>query len=228
MFAKSPAPGRSKTRLARGGIGELAAAELSAAFIGDLAARLGADPRWRLVVHHPVDDDATRLRELVPPGVAVAPEPVLTPPPRDLGVAMTDAMVYHLERGAERVALLGSDVPHLPVGALAAAFEALADADLVVGPDDGGGFCLVAMKQPLEVLRPTVEDGPIVWSAGTDCAEIGRRATRAGLRWVEVEGMYDLDTPAELQRLCDDLTAGRVPASDLPRTVQWLTAQGLL
>lgn len=219
LLAKPPLPGLVKTRLI-GPLSPTAVAELYAAFVADLVARLATGP-WRLTVVHPPGADGAALGVLADGAAEVRPEPVLTAGPRDLGVAMRDSIAGALSDGAARVVLIGSDVPQLPRDVVAEAFEALREFDLVLGPDTGGGFYLFGARRPPELLTPA-GGGPIAWSAGTDYREVTERARALGLSVAEVKELYDIDGPMDLDRLRAELAAGRLNPADLPRTAAWL------
>jgi rSAM/selenodomain-associated transferase 1 len=101
-----------------------------------------------------------------------------------------------------RVIAFNADSPHLPAGALEAAFTALEHNDLVVGPCDDGGYYLVGAKQPHAGLF----DGGVM-GRGTACATLLGEAARRGLRvGLNVEH-YDIDVPSDLARLAQELSA---------------------
>ncbi len=110
----------------------------------------------------------------------------------DLGVRMSCAIADALTRAPAAI-LIGTDCPAQGVAALAAAAAALADADVVLGPAEDGGFVLVGARIPVRF------DG-VRW--GTGHALPDTRATLAGarVRWVELPLSWDVDEPADLAR----------------------------
>jgi glycosyltransferase A (GT-A) superfamily protein (DUF2064 family) len=96
--------------------------------------------------------------------------------------------------------LLNADSPTLPVEYLTTAFAALEQADLVMGPCDDGGYYLIAARQPYEWLF----DG-VAYDSSHICEQTIARARHGGLRVATVPRWYDVDTPAELERLCQEL-----------------------
>jgi rSAM/selenodomain-associated transferase 1 len=198
-MAKHPAPGRVKTRLAAT-LGAERACALYRAFVLDLAERLDAlayDVTW---AYWP----------------ATAPFATLLPRARcwpqrgaDLGERMANAVA---ECGGPAV-VIGADAPHVPAARLEEAVGALAaDADLVLGPADDGGYYLIGLRAP----RPPVFTG-VPW--GTDRVLAETLARAGGLRTLLLEPCFDVDTPADLTRLSGVLTRGDVA---LPRTAALL------
>jgi len=199
VMAKHPAPGRVKTRLAAT-LGADRACALYRAFVLDLAERLDALPYDVTWAYWP----------------ATAPFATLLPRARcrsqrgaDLGERMANALA---ECGGPAV-VIGADAPHVPAARLAEAVGALAaDADLVLGPADDGGYYLIGLRTP----TPAVFTG-VAWGTSRVLAETLARAS--GLRTRLLEPCFDIDTPADLARLADLLARGDVL---LPRTAALL------
>ena len=99
------------------------------------------------------------------------------------------------------VIAFNADSPHLPAGALEAAFTALANNDLVVGPCDDGGYYLVGSKEPYAGL---FDAG--VMGRGTACAMLVGEAARRGLRVALNVEHYDIDVPSDVTRLVRELS----------------------
>jgi len=156
MLAKPPLAGRVKTRLAvDGALSPAAAAGFYAACVADLTARLAGAPDYALVVCGPPGLDAAErqsLTDLLPAGVRLIEEPVSGRPPRDLGRIMEDVAFTCLGSETTRVALIGSDCALLTPDRVRAAFAALDEADLVLGPDGGGGCYLIGLRRRLPIL----------------------------------------------------------------------------
>ncbi len=227
MLAKPPVPGRVKTRLTRDGAYSAdEAARLYAACLRDATARLACPERWRLVVVHPPGEPGDALRELVDQRAEVRSEPVITTESRDLGAVIADLVAAGLEAGAGKVAVIGSDAPHLPRERIDEALARLDHDDLVLGPDEGGGCYLIGGRVPLDWLTATAAEGPVAWSRGTDHDELRRRAARRGLRCGRLPACFDLDEPSDVDRLRAELAAGTIDGSDLPHVRAVLAALG--
>ena len=117
-FTRPPAPGRTKTRLMPLLSGEECAA-LHTAFLRDIAAvcgRVDAD----LYVAYAPEGDWGILRELFPAALDLFPQDG-----EGLGERMHRALSRVLALGYDACVLIGSDLPELTEGHLAAAFAAL-------------------------------------------------------------------------------------------------------
>ena len=143
MFARRPQLGAVKRRLAAD-IGTVAAHGFYRRTLHDVAWRLGRDPRWKtwLAV---TPDSAAGAPGLwpVPPAISIIGQGV-----GDLGVRMARPL---LEFPPGPVVIVGSDIPEVEVGDVAAAFDALGNNDLVFGPAVDGGYWLVGAR-----CRPVV------------------------------------------------------------------------
>jgi rSAM/selenodomain-associated transferase 1 len=110
----------------------------------------------------------------------------------DLGARMHRALARRLPR-CERVLLIGTDAPALDAAMLHAAAQALADHDAVFVPALDGGYALVGLARP----RPELFAG-IAWSTPVVMEQTRERARAAGLRWLELPPVPDIDEPADL------------------------------
>lgn len=113
----------------------------------------------------------------------------------DLGARMADAIGRTLE-SADRVLLIGSDCPAFDPDYLARADAALrGPCDVVLGPCEDGGYALIGMKR----LHPApFVDVP--WSTAAVLEVTRARLAGAGLGWQELGLLWDVDTPADVER----------------------------
>jgi uncharacterized protein len=164
LFARAPSLGQGKRRLARD-IGDVAALRFERLMIARLLRRFGNDRRWRLRIALTPDRACTEARhwrrgiEIVPQGRG------------DLGRRMQRAIAA-VPPGP--VVLIGSDIPPIEPGHIAAAFRLLGTADLVFGPAVDGGFWLLGARR-----RPRLSPlfARVRWSSPQALAD-----TLAGLR----------------------------------------------
>lgn len=129
----------------------------------------------------------------------------------------TQVEICQAEAGAGALASLGAcgpamvisaDVPHVPIWRLRDAFTLLEDgADLVVGPCERGSWYLVAMRAPQPDLARALP------ALGAPIRPLVRRARDLGLRVAGLPAWYRLATPADLDRLSDDLRALPTPTA---------------
>jgi rSAM/selenodomain-associated transferase 1 len=140
----------------------------------------------------------------------------------DLGARMANLVTDLLEAGHSAALVTGSDLPALPAARFVEAARALAggDADVVLGPSEDGGYYLIGLTRSAPALFTDMR-----WSAPDVLAVTCARAQRLGLRVHRLPPWYDVDTPADLVRLRDDLaSAVGAPA---PGTVAWRTRRWL-
>jgi len=195
ILAKAPLPGLAKTRLAPV-LGADGAANLQARFIEHTvttaqSAAVGPVTLWVAPDrHHPAFQTiAARL------GVAVAVQPE-----GDLGARMMAAV----EAARGPAIVVGTDCPALTPEHLRAAARALVDGiDVVIIPVDDGGYGLIGMQRP----QPALFEG-MTWSTSSVMAETRRRLSRLGLSWREPARLWDVDRPADLDRLAGAGLAG--------------------
>jgi glycosyltransferase A (GT-A) superfamily protein (DUF2064 family) len=98
--------------------------------------------------------------------------------------------------GCERVAVIGSDIPHMESVWLDDAFASLDDHDAALGPTQDGGYYLLALRTPEPRLFDDIE-----WSSGRELGQTRGRASQLGLRVKEVQGTFDIDDLADLLAL---------------------------
>lgn len=186
VFARAPELGRVKTRLAS----EIGDAEALAAYrelgricwSNALAARAAGGCR-ALVAYTPRDGEDAVRAWLTGADAYVAQQD------GDLGERMLAALTAERDGGARRVVVIGTDCPTLSAGALADAFAALADADVVIGPATDGGYYLIGMSRAHRMLFADVP-----WSSAHTLAVTLGRARAAGLRVAQLHPLSDVDT----------------------------------
>ena len=122
---------------------------------------------------------------------------------------MRGAFAEHLAEGFERVVLVDSDSPTLPGQILEDACQALDQHDVTLGPTSDGGYYLIGMHR----FHAQLFEG-ITWSTPRVYAQTLAQAT--GLRVLELPEWFDVDVPADLERLRIDLE--RLPEHMAPRT----------
>jgi len=114
----------------------------------------------------------------------------------DLGDRLARAFAVAFDKGHGPVVIVGADCPTLAAQHLAAAFRALADHDLVLGPATDGGYYLIGMDR----LR-TGLFADIPWSTATVLQATMAKAQTFGLHHHLLETLPDVDRPADLTHL---------------------------
>jgi uncharacterized protein len=198
-MCKAPQPGHAKTRLAKA-IGAVAASELSACFLRDVAAAIEAVPealgRRGYVVYAPAGTEEL-LRKLIPEKFGL-----LLQAGGDLGEALFGAMRDLLLAGHDCVVLVNGDSPTLPSRFLVQAIEILRNPGdrVVLGPACDGGYYLIGLKFPHQRLFAQIE-----WGTRTVLSRTRERAAEIGLATTLLPEWYDVDDLETLGWLQDEL-----------------------
>ena len=188
MFAKYWEPGKVKSRLAAS-IGLDRAASVQRLFVETLARRFGAVADQRQLVYSPADK-RDEFRRTIGRQWDLEEQAA-----GDLGKRMRHFFAASLER-SERVVLIGSDSPDLPLEYLHEAFAALATHDVVLGPAADGGYYLIGAARRV----PPVFDG-IAWSTPEVWPQTIGQLQATGTTWHALPEWYDVDDQPSLQAL---------------------------
>jgi rSAM/selenodomain-associated transferase 1 len=206
VFVRPPRVGQVKTRLSAL-FGDRGAAELYQAFVEDtlrLCLRVRAAGRVDLALWSAGPDDdivsewATRL------GV-----PARLQPGGDLGAKLGAAFEAGLQR-YERVVVIGSDAPTLPIELIDDAFGSLDRTAIALGPANDGGYYAIGASHS---VRPSFEQ--VRWSTPDAFADTVRaNATR---QVATISPWYDIDDPEDLAILRAHLSVDPAAAPSTAR-----------
>jgi rSAM/selenodomain-associated transferase 1 len=192
VMAKAPVAGQVKTRLTPALSAEEAAA-VARALLLDQLAHLSAIADADLYLAFAPAGKGALFRELAPPRFHLVAQSG-----GDLGARMRAVFTKLRRRGYENIALIGGDLPAVPLNLFAQAFAWLErfPAGVVLGPSEDGGYYLVAMGRPHFAIF-----SGITWSR----SDVLRR-TRAKLDSLHIKFkllpiLYDIDTVDDLGRL---------------------------
>ena len=211
VLAKAPRPGQVKTRLCPP-LDPQQAADLYAEMLADVletthdfATEAGLEP---VLSVHPASA-RMEMAGLVPSSFRVVAQCGF-----DLSERMAWAVNESLASGASKVLLRGSDNPALSRRILQSAVDALDEADLVVSPDQDGGYGLIGLRGPwAEVFNHPM-------STDTVLEETLAHAQRLGLSVHRLESSFDLDRNFDLDRLLEASESEELDSCG--RTVQWI------
>jgi len=118
-------------------------------------------------------------------------------PAGDLGQRMHTAMATHFAHSPHTPLLLvGTDCPVLTPAHMQQAADALQHVDAVLIPAEDGGYVLLGMRRPV----PEVLVG-VHWSTPQVLAQTRERLQQAHASWQELAPLWDVDEPADWQRL---------------------------
>lgn len=222
IFARAPVAGQVKTRLARH-VGHARATQLYAAMLRDtiaLAARAAHDLEACEVVLAYTPETAFDANEYSLAGFWNGAR--LVQCDGDLGQRMLDCIARLQEQGRQRIVLIGSDTPHLPLSAIRSAFSSLERHELHLCRTADGGFNLIGAGAALS--SKLFEN--VTWSTERVFDQVAANAAALHMKWSHVsDGQDDVDTISDLENLIQLLCQGRAHA---PETECCLRLQGLL
>lgn len=204
LFAKYWQPGKVKTRLAAT-LGPQQAATTYRHFVATLLDRLSDYPAQKWLAYTP-SGRIEEFREIAPDGWHLDLQAE-----GDLGSRMQAFFARRFASGSERVVLLGSDSPHLPLESIQQAFLQLQESQVVLGPTEDGGYWLVgASGRVPDIFSGIPWSTPQVWPATIDALQ------RAKTSHSTLPICYDIDNHDDLRRLIQELqeTAGNDPSLD--------------
>ena len=182
VFVRAPELGKVKTRLARA-LGDAAALQAYVELVeGTLQSLRGGAFNCELWF-------AGRSNEVLRRWRAEYGVPAF----RQRGADLGERMLCALAAGAK--AVVGSDIPALNAAYVEAALDRLPSADVVLGPVEDGGYCLIAMNETQPELFRSIE-----WSTGRVLEQTLSRATEAGLSVALLDVLWDVDEYADYLR----------------------------
>jgi rSAM/selenodomain-associated transferase 1 len=198
MFAKSPVPGRVKTRLAETIGGDLAA-QFHRAFIADLVGVLARFDGRRVVAWSGERDHAA-FEPAREHGFAFVEQPT-----GGLGRRL-DRVIRAEAARADSVLVIGSDSPTLQLEHLEAAAAALDTSEVVLGPSFDGGYYLIGVRSEWyldhlsgDATHPIFRD--VDWSTTDVLGQTLRRCHQISRLCDLTAFWYDVDTIDDLNFL---------------------------
>ena len=187
ILAKAPVAGFAKTRLIPV-LGANGAALLQARLIARAAATACAAAVGPVTLWTTPDEAHSVFQEMRAHGIAL-----IRKSDGDLGARMLAAIAA--ANGPSLV--IGTDCPALTPDHLRGAADILrGGADAVVIPAEDGGYVLIGLRTPEPALFSEMR-----WSTPDVMAETRRRLRTLGLSWQEPVTLWDVDLPADLERL---------------------------
>jgi len=189
IFTRYPEPGRTKTRLIPS-LGPNGAAELQRRMADHILAKVKELQRYRpmsVEVRYEGGNEGL-VREWLGADIPLRRQGV-----GSLGQRMDSSFREAFQAGANRVVLVGTDIPNITDRTLMKAFVNLAYADVVLGPARDGGYYLIALKRASPHLFVDVP-----WGTEGVLERTRQIAHGLGLSTVLLETLDDIDRPEDL------------------------------
>lgn len=199
IMLKAPVPGFVKTRLVPP-LTHIQATALYERFLKDIFNKTSNIEADRFAAFTP-ENERDKVLSHIPEGIEAFPQEGA-----DLGERMHNVFLRLFSKGYEKVVIIGSDSPDLPIGHIEEPLSLLSGkTPLVLGPAMDGGYYLIAMNSPCgEIFKG------IRWSTSEVLAETLRKAKENSLDFKLLGEWYDVDTVEDMKRL---LKSGGAPLS---------------
>ena len=194
IMAKAPVPNEVKTRLIPA-LSPEEASNLYHCFLLDKITQVKSIREARhFVAYTPVTSEAF-FRSIMLPGFTM-----INQVGADLGVRLANVSKNLFDQGAEKVVILDSDTPNLPMEYIRGGFLRLDESDVALGPCEDGGYYLMGMRSYVpELFRG------IPWSTPEVAKLTMNKAKALGLTVSLLPEWYDVDTMIDLERLERDV-----------------------
>jgi rSAM/selenodomain-associated transferase 1 len=112
---------------------------------------------------------------------------------KDLGNRMKNAFEKVFSTGAQKVIIIGTDIPDLSKEVIVNAFNLLDSNDVVIGPSKDGGYYLLGMKKIYPELFEEIE-----FSLPSVYTETIKKMDMLNLNYYKLPELQDIDTEEDL------------------------------
>jgi rSAM/selenodomain-associated transferase 1 len=180
LFLKAPRLGAVKTRLAAA-LGPEAACAAYRVLVDRLVTQLAGIDGVEL--RFAPDEAEPEVAAWQRPGWSTVPQGA-----GDLGMRLHRAFAEAFARGCQRVAVIGSDCPDIQPADIQAAWLALDEVDVVLGPARDGGYWLIGLPEPQPDLFTNMP-----WSSDRVLAETLARCRTRQLKCRLLRELTDVD-----------------------------------
>jgi rSAM/selenodomain-associated transferase 1 len=202
VMLKAPVAGRVKTRLVPPLKAE-DAARLYQCFIEDIFSSISRLTDVDIIAAYTPQRLARKVKRILPPDILITPQKG-----KDLGERLANIFSLLFLKGYNKVAIIGTDSPDLPLEFIKKSFAMLRGIiNLVIGPAEDGGYYLIAMSRD---CRQIFQDIP--WSTNMVFEKTIEKAKKAGLKPDILPKWYDIDDINNLKTLWNNIK------SDIPVT----------
>lgn len=189
LFGKCPTPGEVKTRIGQQ-IGDEKACHIYTVLLKhqiDVAIQSGIET---VLFYGGTDIEA--LKKIVPPTLNLIPQEG-----KNLGERMKNGFNSCFRNGAQKVILIGSDIPEVTPLIIKNAVNDLDDNGAVIGPAEDGGYYMIGFNR--SAFHPSFFED-IVWSQPDVLKETVAKFKLRQILYKYSVRLSDMDTVHELQR----------------------------
>lgn len=192
IMTRIPVPYKTKTRLMKILTGEQCA-DIHKCFLQDIF-NMCKDLKESMDIYVTYSDEGnfSIIESLIPNFISNFPQKG-----KDIGERMENAVNYILNKGYEKVILIGSDIPEIQSKDILKAFDILENKDLCFGPTLDGGYYLVGMKK----LNKIVFKGDIKWGEKSVFYSTIHILNKENLTVDFAQKYEDIDTKEDLKNL---------------------------
>jgi uncharacterized protein len=194
IFAKTPIPNFSKTRLINPFSAEQAVEFYSASLLDVYNTMQGSSEfdLWLGIAPENYDEKFFPLK--------IESEKYFFQDGEDLGIKMFNAFKTLFDEGYKKVSIIGSDFPNISVEIINQSFHNLKHYDCVLGPTFDGGYYLIGLNNQVESLFKDID-----WSTERVYQQTLEKAKNNNISIANLEKHYDVDTVKEVKQLYWDL-----------------------
>jgi len=188
LFARDPVLGQVKTRL-NSFLDNETILKLYICFLEDSLAKIQEVGNVDCFVGISPDNNSGFFNQKQSSGITL-----FSQQGKDLGDKMRQAFIDRFRQGYNKVVIIGSDSPSLPVSYIKKALDS--EKNLVLGPSIDGGYYLIAMKDKVaEVFRG------VSWGTDKVLSETLQRIQDGGISFELLPIWYDVDFLEDLKFL---------------------------
>ena len=188
LFARDPVLGRVKTRL-NSLLDNETILKLYTSFLEDSLAKIQDVGNVDCFVGISPENNSGFFNQKKSAGITL-----FSQKGKDLGEKMRQAFIDRFRQGYNKVVIIGSDSPSLPVCYIKKALDS--EQNLVLGPSIDGGYYLIAMKDKVSEIF-----GGVSWGTDKVLNETLQRIQDSSISFDLLPIWYDVDCPEDLKFL---------------------------
>lgn len=188
IFSRLPIGHETKTRLAPI-LNETQRAELHIAMWHDIFGEVLKLSNTDIYLYWTGSGDVSEYSGLIPSAFILRRQEGY-----NLGDRMRNAMRDIFAAGYERAAIIGCDIPSVRAENILRSFDALNNADAVLGPSSDGGYWLIGMGKFIPCAFNLSS-----WGNSSVLAATAENLRQSGLACILSDIIEDIDTPADMK-----------------------------